>query len=77
VLCYQLISAALQSTSATAVTLRAYRDNLLAVGLYSSLGFAEDASESTDDVLFMRMLANQSLEPTPLGKPRVAAQLQR
>lgn len=55
VLCQQLISAALQSPSATAVTLRVYRDNRVAVGLYSSLGFVEVAAESTDDVLFMKM----------------------
>jgi ribosomal protein S18 acetylase RimI-like enzyme len=61
VLCQQLISASLHSTSATAVTLRAYRDNLVAVGLYSSLGFVEVAAESTKDVLFMRLLANKSI----------------
>ena len=59
VLCQQLVSAGLHATSATAVTLRAYRDNLVAVGLYSSLGFVEVAAESTDDVLFMKMLANR------------------
>jgi len=57
-LCQQLISAALRSTSAAAITLRAYRDNLVAVGLYSSLGFVEVASESTDEVLFMKLMAN-------------------
>lgn len=57
-LCQQLISAALQSTSATAVTLRVYRDNLVAVRLYSTLGFVEVAAESTDAVLFMRMSAS-------------------
>ena len=64
-LCQQLISAALRSTSATAVTLRAYRDNSAAVGLYSSLGFSEVAAESTDDVLFMKMLANPSIGTKP------------
>lgn len=64
-LCQQLISAALRSTSATAVTLRAYRDNFTAVELYSSLGFSEVAAESTDDVLFMKMLANPSLQRPP------------
>lgn len=61
-LCVQLISAALQATTATAVTLRAYKDNLAAVALYTSLGFAELASESTHDAFFMRMLANQSAQ---------------
>lgn len=55
VLCQHLISAALRSTSAAAVTLRVYKDNSIAVGLYSSLGFVEVAAESTDDVLFMKM----------------------
>jgi ribosomal-protein-alanine N-acetyltransferase len=67
VLCQRLILAALGSTSAEAVTLRAYRDNLAAVGLYSSLGFAEVVSQSTDDVLFMKLLANQSLNRTLYG----------
>lgn len=62
VLCQQLISAALQSTSATAVTLRVFRDNLVAVSLYSSLGFAEVPSESDDDVLFMKMLATHTVQ---------------
>jgi len=75
-LCVQLISAALQATTATAVTLRAYKDNLAAVALYSSLGFVEVASESTDDAVFMKMLANRSLEQTRVGRPPLAAQLQ-
>lgn len=54
-LCRQLIAAARKATAATAVTLRAYRDNLAAVELYSSLGFVEIASEPTEDVLFMKM----------------------
>jgi ribosomal protein S18 acetylase RimI-like enzyme len=57
-LCQQLISAALKSTGATSVTLRAFRDNPVAVGLYCSLGFTEVAAESTGDVLFMRMQAS-------------------
>jgi ribosomal protein S18 acetylase RimI-like enzyme len=61
VLCQRLISAALQSTSATAVTLRVYKDNLVAMRLYSTLGFVEVAAESTDDVFFMRRLTNRAL----------------
>lgn len=63
-LCQELISAALRSTSAMVVTLRVYRDNLAAVGLYSSLGFFEVAAESTNDVLFMKMRANYSHQLT-------------
>lgn len=58
-LCVQLISAALQATAATAVTLRAYKDNLAAVALYSSLGFVELAAESSDDAFFMKMEARR------------------
>ncbi|XLZ69957.1 GNAT family N-acetyltransferase [Massilia sp. SR12] len=53
-LCQHLIEAALAGTQAKAVTLRAYRDNVAAVDLYESLGFAEVESESTNEVLFMR-----------------------
>ncbi|MBI2747320.1 MAG: GNAT family N-acetyltransferase [Burkholderiales bacterium] len=56
-LCRQLISAALHATGATSVTLRAYRDNPIAVKLYGDLGFREVAAESTEDVLFMRLPA--------------------
>jgi len=55
-LCQHLIDAALHSTQATAVTLRAYRSNAGAVALYESLGFSEVASESTDEILFMRKM---------------------
>ncbi|BDT67673.1 acetyltransferase [Comamonadaceae bacterium OS-1] len=55
VLCQQLIAAALRATSATTVTLRVYKDNPVAVGLYASLGFTELASESTGDVYFMQL----------------------
>lgn len=54
-LCQQLIAAALRATSATTVTLRVYKDNPTAVGLYARLGFAELAEQSTDDVFFMHM----------------------
>jgi ribosomal-protein-alanine N-acetyltransferase len=56
-LCQRLISAALKSTAAEAVTLRAYRDNVVALNLYKNLGFVEIASESTEDMLFMKMPA--------------------
>lgn len=69
-LCQELISAGLRSTAATAVTLRAYRDNLVAVGLYASLGFVEVTEESTDDVLFMKMPANPSFNGTGLRPAR-------
>jgi ribosomal protein S18 acetylase RimI-like enzyme len=58
-LCQHLITAALNATSATAVTLRVYRDNQVAVKLYSSLGFVECAAESTVDMLFMRAKVNR------------------
>jgi ribosomal protein S18 acetylase RimI-like enzyme len=67
VLCLQLISEGLRATSATAVTLRVYRDNLVAVGLYERLGFVEVDEESTDDVLFMKMPANPSFNGMPCG----------
>lgn len=53
-LCEQLVCAACASSAAAAVTLRVYRDNPIAVRLYASLGFAEVAAESTEDVAFMR-----------------------
>ncbi|WP_326533816.1 GNAT family N-acetyltransferase [Pseudorhodoferax sp.] len=65
-LCHQLIAAALHATGATAVTLRVYKDNTVAVRLYASLGFVEVASESTDEVLFMRMMVNPSVKGTGL-----------
>jgi [ribosomal protein S18]-alanine N-acetyltransferase len=57
ILCQQLISAALHKTQANAVTLRVYKDNLIAVRLYTSLGFGIITEESTDDVFFMKMPA--------------------
>lgn len=58
-LCQHLISAALNATSAAAVTLRVYRDNQVAVKLYLSLGFVEITAESTEYMLFMRMLVHR------------------
>src|SRR6218665_2648755 len=77
VLCKQLISTALRSTSAVAVTLRAYRENATAVALYLSLGFVEVVPDSTDDVLFMKLLAHPSLEPILVSKSSLAAEIQK
>jgi ribosomal-protein-alanine N-acetyltransferase len=63
-LCQQLISAALHSTALTAVTLRAYRNNLAAVQLYTSLGFVEVEADSNEDQIFMKMPASHWREPT-------------
>ena len=57
-LCEKLIAKARQSTGASTVTLRVYRDNHAARSLYSSLGFFVIESESTDEVLFMSAAAN-------------------
>ncbi|MFS8152896.1 GNAT family N-acetyltransferase [Vreelandella titanicae] len=57
-LCEKLITKARQSTGASTVTLRVYRDNHAARSLYSSLGFFVIESESTDDLLFMSTTAN-------------------
>lgn len=54
VLCEQLLTAAVQSSQAKAVTLRVYRDNAAAVALYASLGFCEVTAESSDQLLFMK-----------------------
>jgi len=56
VLCSQLISVAVRRTGARAVSLRVYRDNLVARNLYSSLGFQEVPAESDDQVLFLRCM---------------------
>ena len=53
-LCSQLISVAVGSTGARAVSLRVYRDNLVARNLYSSLGFQEVPAESDDQILFLK-----------------------
>lgn len=54
-LCRGLIAKAIQSTGASVVTLRVYRDNATAVALYRSLGFDPVESQSTPYALFMRM----------------------
>lgn len=45
------------------VTLRVYRDNTTALGLYRSLGFVEDASLSDAETAFMRADAARALAP--------------
>lgn len=64
-LCEQLISRATQSTGASTVTLRVYRDNKAAVALYSRLGFAPVESESTEEVQFMRVGVNMPIDTDP------------
>lgn len=59
-LCEKLIEKARQSTGASTVTLRVYRDNHAARSLYSNLGFVIIESESTDDLLFMSSTASSS-----------------
>ncbi|MCZ0926112.1 GNAT family N-acetyltransferase [Halomonas janggokensis] len=58
-LCEKLVAKARESTGASTVTLRVYRDNHAARSLYSSLGFSVIESESTDDLLFMSATANE------------------
>ena len=53
-LCQQLVAKAIQTTGATTVTLRVYRDNAAAVALYTSLGFAPVECESDTEVHFMK-----------------------
>ncbi|MGM0823930.1 MAG: GNAT family N-acetyltransferase [Pseudomonadota bacterium] len=59
-LCEKLVAKARESTGASTVTLRVYRDNHAARSLYSSLGFVVIESESIDDLLFMSTTANRS-----------------
>ena len=56
-LCELLIAAAIESTHATAVTLRVYRDNAVALRLYAGLGFLTVESEATAETLFMKRAA--------------------
>ena len=55
-LCRQLISRAVEVADANALTLMVYRDNVVALGLYQSLGFVPVDSRSTVESLFMRMI---------------------
>ena len=54
-LCQLLINRAVEVTQASTVTLRVYRDNAVAIALYTSLGFSEQQEESTQELLFMRL----------------------
>lgn len=56
-LCELLIARAVQTTDVSTVTLRVYRDNVPALKLYQNLGFITVASESTEELLFMKMAA--------------------
>jgi len=72
-LCEPLMARAVQSTGATSVTLRVYRDNVAAVRLYTGLVFVPVEAESTEQVLFMRSPANACAERTfTAGPPGVA-----
>ncbi|MFY0665089.1 MAG: GNAT family N-acetyltransferase [Natronospirillum sp.] len=55
----KLMAQAVQTTRASTVTLRVYRDNEAALALYSSLGFTGVESESTGEVLFMRAMTDK------------------
>ncbi|OIR03272.1 mycothiol acetyltransferase [mine drainage metagenome] len=68
-LCELLIAHAVRVTGASAITLRVYRNNTAALSLYSSFGFETVQDESTEEVLFMRLEANFSIDQTSHGKP--------
>ncbi|SPE29111.1 putative acetyltransferase [Burkholderiales bacterium] len=53
-LCRLLMAQAVRTSGAAAITLRVYRDNIVALSLYSSLGFAGVEAESSRQALFMR-----------------------
>ncbi len=55
-LCRLLIDDASRATSAEAVTLRVYRDNVTAHAMYSDLGFVPTEAESDAEVLMMKMM---------------------
>ena len=55
-----LVAAAVKSTGAGTVTLRAYRDNTDAVRMYTKLGFAAVPSASTEELVFMKLLVKRS-----------------
>jgi ribosomal-protein-alanine N-acetyltransferase len=57
--CELLIAAALEDTAAAVVTLRVYRDNAVALRLYSGLGFVPVDAEATADTLLMRQVARR------------------
>lgn len=59
VLCQKLIAQTIHDTNPSAITLRVYKNNQNALKLYSSLGFLPLLSESTDELLFMRLSITQ------------------
>ena len=61
-LCELLIGEAVRCTGANAITLRVYRDNAVAVSLYSSLGFLPVEADSDKEAIFMRVGVNTSIE---------------
>jgi ribosomal-protein-alanine N-acetyltransferase len=63
ILCELLIKQAVEAIDALTVTLRVYRDNVIAVSLYSSLGFSVVESKSTEELLFMSRVADNPFLP--------------
>jgi ribosomal-protein-alanine N-acetyltransferase len=61
ILCELLIKQAWQTTGTSTITLKVYRDNQIALSLYSSLGFMLVERESNADILFMRRTAKYVL----------------
>ena len=53
-LCQLLMARAIQATGANEVTLAVFRDNVVALSLYSSLGFSAVEAECSEKVLSMR-----------------------
>lgn len=52
-LCRQLMAEAVQATDAHSITLRVYRDNIVAQRLYADLGFVAVVTESDEEAWFM------------------------
>jgi ribosomal-protein-alanine N-acetyltransferase len=61
-LCVLLAQAAIAAIDVKTVSLRVYRDNLSALNIYTSLGFASVADASDDEILFMQADAKILLE---------------
>src|SRR5215472_13172181 len=57
-LCQLLRARALQATGANEVTMAVFRDNVVALSLYSNLGFSAVEAECSEKVLSMRVEAN-------------------
>lgn len=72
-LCEKLIARALESTGASRVTLRVYRDNKAARSLYASLGFSVVVSQSTAELLFMSAQADLRSAAAVLRPPSPAS----